>query len=297
MRRHIIPILKKENVRKMIKDCETNMVYLAEGLKHYPKVHANLTSAIQDAHIAISFLPGTASKKHVWARDFMPILLEKDKFLQYTYSPDYLKDEPEYIPDYPGICSQLNLGCTTTEIVLDGGNVIKCDDKVIMTNKIFQENPHYDSNSLIKELEELLQAEIIIIPWDKYEPYGHADGMVRYIDGNRVLLNNYINFDPYLRKRLLSALTPHFVIEELDYGCTKVSKTSWAYINFLQTESCIFVPGLNNPKDNLALEQIQHHYPGYKVRQIEGCEELVRDGGALNCISWNILTQRRNDEY
>lgn len=30
----------------------------------------------------------------------MPFQLEKDLFLQYRYSPDYLKGYPQYIPDY-----------------------------------------------------------------------------------------------------------------------------------------------------------------------------------------------------
>lgn len=60
-------------------------------------------------------------------------------------------------------------------------------------------------------LEDYLQVQIVIIPWDRYEIFGHSDGMVQWIEGNRVLMNNYINTDPAFRKKLLEALTPHFV--------------------------------------------------------------------------------------
>ena len=113
--------------------------------------------------------------------------------------------------------------------------------------------------------------------------------MVRWIEGDRVLLNNYADFDPDLRKELRKELSRHFTVEELKYGTTKHTKVSWAYINFLQTENCIFVPGLGIEEDVMAREQIQKLYPNYKVITIPDCLDIVRNGGALNCISWNIL--------
>jgi agmatine/peptidylarginine deiminase len=119
--------------------------------------------------------------------------------------------------------------------------------------------------------------------------YGHADGMVRYIRGNIVLLNNYVDFDKDLRQHLLENLSAHFIVEELEYELPLSSKMSWAYLNFLQTEKCIFVPGLSCKEDQKAVEQIQQLYPQQKVILIEGCRDIVKEGGALNCISWNIL--------
>ena len=276
----------------MILDNQTNKVYLAEGIGHYMPLCVNLINALHSEGIPFSFLPKTKSKKHVWARDYLPIQISECNYLRYVYSPDYLKGYEDYIPNYKGIDKDLKLNCTCTDIVLDGGNVIKCGHKVIMTDKILIENStRYKKNELLATLEKLLDADVILIPWDRYDEYGHADGMVRYIEGNRVLLNNYVDFDPYLRKRLLAALTPHFEVEELHYDTPRQSKYSWAYINYLQTEKCIFVPGLQIKEDLLALEQIQKFYPNHKVIWIDGCLDLVRDGGVLNCVSWNIYTQ------
>ena len=59
----------------MICDYQTNKVYLAEGIKGYPKVAENLLMALCDEGIDTDYLPQTKSKKHVWARDYMPIQL------------------------------------------------------------------------------------------------------------------------------------------------------------------------------------------------------------------------------
>ena len=50
------------------------------------------------------------------------------------------------------------------------------------------------------------------------------------------------------------------------------------------------MPGLGLEEDEKALEQIQTIYPDFKVILVPGCLELVRDGGALNCVTWNIRT-------
>lgn len=274
----------------MILDSQTNKVYLAAGLRKYEKACLNLLYELHNNHIHVEYLKYTQSYKHVWSRDYMPIQLQKDRFLLYKYKPDYLQGYKDYIPRYKAIAKNLGLNLIVTDIILDGGNIVKCKDKVIMTDKIFKENPKYQKHKLIEKLEKLIEVQIVIIPWDRYDMFGHADGMVRHITGNRVLLNNYSDIDTALRKRLLQALTPHFIVEELEYDTPRCSKQVWAYINFLQTNSCIFAPGLNIKEDSLALAQIQHYYPDFKVLQIRGCEELVRDGGALNCITWNILS-------
>lgn len=106
----------------------------------------------------------------------------------------------------------MELECVSTDIVLDGGNVVKCGDKVIMTDKIIDENPMRFYRDILRELENHFRAQIVLIPRDRY---GHADGMVRWIDGNRVLMNNYADFDPKLGKEVKAALFEHFTVEEL----------------------------------------------------------------------------------
>lgn len=280
----------------MINDYQTNKVYLAEGIKGYPKVAERLLWALYTEGIEEEYLPHTKSVKHVWARDYMPLQLDTDTFLQYRYSPDYLRGYPEYIPQYETIARSLKLKCRTTKLIIDGGNVVKCGGRVIMTDKVFKENPRYNAYYLQDMLERLFEAEVIIIPWDRYEIFGHADGMVRAIGDSYLLLNHYVDFDKDLRKRILRELGPTFCVEELHYDSPRCSRMSWAYLNFLQVKSRIFVPGLGIPEDAMALEQIQKLYPRHKVMLIPDCQDLVRDGGALNCVTWNIRTNYREQD-
>ena len=273
----------------MITNFETNKVYLAKGMKSEKYVNAtgHLLGALHNHKISWDFLPLTASPLHIWTRDYMPVQVSKEKFVCFNYSPDYLKDNPEYKPDTSAILSALGIHVLDSDIIVDGGNVIGCGNKVIMTDKIFRENPNYDRDVLIDTLGQLLEAEIVLIPEDYYDEYGHADGMVRYMGEGRVLLNNYCDFDKALRKRLLAALSPHFDITELHYG-THTDK-SWAYLNFLHVGHHIFIPMMDDKLAEVALMQISDAFPQCKCHLVYHYENIVCDGGALNCSTWNML--------
>lgn len=273
----------------MITHFETNKVFISKGLASsckYSRVAYGLLTAFDNCDVCWEYIPHTESDLHIWARDFMPVQVRKDKFICFCYNPDYLKDFPEYIPHMDEVLGSLDISVEFSKIIIDGGNVISCGDKVLMTDKIFTENPTYSKSILMDELSRLLEAEIVLIPWDKYEEYGHSDGMVRYMGQNRILINNYCDFDRHFRKRLVDILKHHFDIEELHYG--KYTRNSWAYINFLHLGEHIFIPALNEENDYKALSQIQAAFPLCKCHAIPYSSELVRDGGVLNCATWSI---------
>ena len=280
----------------MITNFETNNVLIAKGLTtpQYADATRHLLDIFHRHKIKWDFLSDTSSPFHIWARDYMPIQVSKDKFIRFNYSPDYLIDSPEYKPDTSAILSNLGFQVIDSDIIIDGGNVISCGNKVIMTDKIIRENPHYHVNTLIDKLSLLLEAEIILIPEDKYEEYGHADGMVRYMGNGKVLLNNYCDFDKTLRKKLLSALSPHFEIVELHYDA--YTDKSWAYINFLHVGRQLFVPMLKDKLAGIAFRQIVEAYPECECHQIWDCDSIVQEGGALNCCTWNILADLSEKE-
>ena len=273
----------------MITNFEINKVYLAKGMnsKKYVDATGSLLGTLHNYKIHWDFLPQTTSELHIWTRDYMPVQISKNKFVRFNYSPDYLKDNPEYKPNTSAILAELGLRVIDSDIILDGGNVISCCDKVIMTDKILRENPHYERNVLIDTLSQLLEAKVVLIPEDCYDVYGHADGMVRFMGNGRVLLNNYCDFDKALRKRLLAALSPHFCITELHYGA--YTDRSWAYINFLHVGQHILIPKIEDKLGEMAFKQIVDAFPQCYCHPVYHYKNIVQEGGALNCSTWTIL--------
>lgn len=185
-----------------------------------------------------------------------------------------------------------------------------------MVDKVFNENTHLRRDLLIKRLETYFNNEIIFLPWDKAEKYGHADGIVRYIDDERVLMTNYHQYSRNLANKFMKILSQHFNVEVLDYNVEKSCKHNWCYINFLRVSNKIVIPQLtwedysdpqsaaplpeggrakNSPKwyhshikeDEQALEQFQRIFPKCEIIPVS-CPQIVEQGGALNCISWNV---------
>ncbi|HEX7458716.1 MAG TPA: hypothetical protein VF301_09790 [Ginsengibacter sp.] len=73
----------------MITDKETNFLYLAENLrqKKYSAFFQRFEKVLKENSIKPEFLKKT---KDIWAVDYMPIQITKEKFVQFTYDPDYL---------------------------------------------------------------------------------------------------------------------------------------------------------------------------------------------------------------
>jgi agmatine deiminase len=274
----------------MINDFQTNTIYFSELLKtdsRFSKTSDQIISTLENFGAKIKFLPDT---KDIWARDYMPIQINDKRFIEYRYDPDYLQGNWKNSRDlktYPDIvCDSIQLSTEKSDLIMDGGNFVKSSDCVILTEKIVKENRlFYSKTDLIKKIQETFQVDkIVLIPQDKLDEYGHSDGMIRFIDNDTVLISHYYKSDSVMQNRLKQA---GLKTEFIDYKVKKRDKRNWAYLNFLQTKDLILIPEFGIDEDEQALEQIKDFYPAYKekIAQIE-MSEIVRFGGALNCITW-----------
>jgi len=280
----------------MITDKETNTIYFSEKLvEQSPEIAKQIFSTIEQLGSKPRFLPVT---KDIWARDYMPVQVNEHKFIQYTFYPDYLLKFENIKSDPDSICIDLNLYTVKSDIVLDGGNVVKSDNCVIMTDKIILENKDkYNKSQLLSTLKDLFEVDkIVLIPWDRGERYGHADGMVRFIDNETVLLQGYYNTrkdlfeDGFVDSLLDSLKENHLKYEFLNIDYNEKINAKFAYLNYLQTEDFILLPSLGIDTDDEALEkEIKKYFPAYKnkIRKIN-MNSIISRGGALNCISWTI---------
>lgn len=282
----------------MIIDCITNKVFLSELLKlKHNKFYSEFKNLINKNDIPQQILTNT---KDIWAIDFMPIQVRKDKFVQFTYNPDYLqysKALKDTISDVNLICKELNIQTVKSDIILDGGNVINTSDKVIMCDKVVRENHKILESDLKKQLSELFEVdEIIFIPTHPNDEFGHADGVVRMLDEHTVLINKYPAnsskdesvFAANSKKILQQA---GFETIEIPYNPYK-NKEYWhangVYINFLQMQDLIVLPIFNMKEDDIALKLFENLFPHITISTLN-CNEIAYLGGVLNCISWNIL--------
>lgn len=280
----------------MISDTETNFVLFSELLsKKYPEFCESLEVSLMRKGIRYSFIPDT---RDIWCRDYMPIQITRDRFVQFKYDPRYLRAKKyrDTITNTDRACEAIGIMPVKSDIRLDGGNVVTSGSKAIITDRIFSENPGRGKNRLVGELKELLQVKkIVIIPECPGDMTGHADGLVRFArgvgsDNDMVYVSDLSRVFPGYFSKLYSALTEAELIPiPMPYDSPKkydgIDATG-TYINYLQVGKYVFYPVFGS-RVNAFARKMFFEFFGSDAVPIEA-GKLAKKGGVLNCISWNI---------
>ncbi|HFA50608.1 MAG TPA: hypothetical protein ENJ95_16500 [Bacteroidetes bacterium] len=279
----------------MISGKETNKVYLSGKLhadKRFAKICNTLIKLLGKHGIKHAFLKAT---KDIWCRDYMPIQIEKGKFVQFRYEPSYLKDNLELLSDPKEICKANNIEPEFSNINLDGGNVVNWNNKAIISDRVFDENPEYlEKTKLINELENLLNVEMIIIPQINTDMTGHADGMVRFVDQNTILGNDRNQEYKYWRDGINKVLRKHNLeyidipfFENKEINKKYPDNAIGCYVNYLEVGNLILLPVFEvaGNKDNEVLELFKSIFSDRIIETIN-CNEIGFFGGLLNCTTW-----------
>jgi len=281
----------------MFENKNTNTVYLSELLRideRFKETCIHLEQILDRNNVKYKFLKST---KDIWCRDYMPIQVDKEKFIQFRYEPSYLKEKLSLQSDPKKVCNANRIEPEFSNINLDGGNIVNWNNRAIISDKVFDENPEYiDRSKLVDELEKLLNVEIIIIPRIKTDMTGHADGMVRFVDKNTILGNdrnqeykywkdginkvcknynlNYIDI-PFFKNKEINKKKPGNAI-----GC---------YVNYLEIDNLILLPIFEVPgnRDIEVLEKFKTIFPDRIIETIN-YNEIGYYGGLLNCTTWTI---------
>lgn len=272
----------------MITDNKTNKIYLSGLLpEKFTRFYNEFYKVLMENGITLELLPHT---NDIWAKDYMPVQVSESEFIRFKYDPDYLLPEP-----YPAsktdsklVCDAIGLKYSDSSINLDGGNVVRTNKKVIMCDKIINENKHISKAELERQIIELFQIEeLIFVPWEgeKIDFAGHADGMVRFIDDHTVFINDYDYHQNPLKKALKDAN-----LEWVPLPCDSLKNYNSAvgyYINFLQMEQAIIMPTFKRKDPEKALDILEDAFPKKLIVTVES-DEIAKWGGVLNCISWNV---------
>lgn len=263
------------------------MLYFSSLLKANPRCllsAENLFSALSDSGEKYTLFDGA---RDIWARDYMPVGTKGGQYISFRYEPNYLADDPQLRTNFKtDIAPHFTLSVTYSNINLDGGNVVfsPSKTKAVITDRVFSENPEYDKNTLLTELENLLEAEIIIIPSLISDMTGHADGVVRFVNENTVIGNASPYKNGYEQKVKMSLKKHGISCLDFPYFDSKGISAVGSYLNFLETEKHIFLPVFGDALDETALKCAREIF-NKKIIPVN-INEIAEEGGGLNCISW-----------
>ena len=304
---------KQTNENTLKKNFKEQTVYMSEKLMtKFPDACNRLIGILEKHSVKYAFLKGT---KDIWCRDYMPVQTESGKFIQFQYNPSYLKgnkDWEESRTDVEEVCRMNNIHAQISDINLDGGNVLICEGRAIISDRIFSENPEKTKQELIDELSKLLECEIIIIKAlnSKDEDFtGHADGMVRFVNKNTILGNRLVDDYKYIqddRRKIIEKYNLKYI--DVPFFTTDNRDSAIGiYVNYLEVNNLIVVPIFGREKDKEAVDIIQKDkeavdiiqkdkeavdiiqkaFPD-KVIETINYNEVAIKGGLLNCTTWVV---------
>jgi agmatine deiminase len=277
----------------MIIDQQTNKLYLSALIKEiYPQFHQNLAQKLDSIGITINYLNNT---KDIWCRDYMPIQVSEKWFVQFKFNPCYLnfKKYDKIRTNPKAVWDEMKLKVVESNIVLDGGNVVKWFDKAIITDRILKDNPGMSVSALYFGIKhELGVSQLTVIPELKKEMTGHADGILRFIEHDHLVINDFSKIDAeYAKKLKLCLLCAGFTFIELPNEFEKAENEiddRGDYVNFLEMENLVLIPAYNSEMDAVAELAYKEIFRDKKAIESIDCSEIAKEGGALNCITWNL---------
>lgn len=266
------------------------MLYLSSLLhdpKYYPAAD-NLFAALEGNGVPYTLLPST---RDIWLRDFMPVERRDGNYVSFRYEPSYLARYPHLRTDFRrDVSGQLPAfdRVIYSDINLDGGNVVfsPSKEKVIVSERVFAENPGWERGELVSKLKELLTAQVILIPTlsQREDMTGHADGMVRFLD-EHTALGNDTSDDNALEQKIKEVLGAQGIrVIDFPYYASRGISAEGCYLNFLQTPHHIFLPVFGIDMDEKAVRMAEELF-SQQVVPVR-INEIAGEGGCLNCISW-----------
>lgn len=283
----------------MITDRDTNFVFFSSLIRERQELKGfwrSLETTLKKAGIKYGFIHGT---NDLWCRDYMPIQLANDKYVQFVFDPSYYKTKKHRHlhtnTQQVKVDASFNFTLQDSGLLLDGGNLVRSKNTVVLTESIIKENGT-TKEELVPKLKQVLQVEhIYIIPKQPCDNSGHSDGMVRLLDDNTLLVADYQQELPYWKAKYERALkatglnlipfpgvATNIKNEEGEYaaiGC---------YINFAWIGNTILFPQFDLPEDKETLREAKQIFTGCKVLPVPAVD-LAMYCGVLNCATWNVF--------
>ena len=157
-------------------------------------------------------------------------------------------------------------------------------NQVIISDRVFLENPGCNREELTAKLSELLEAQLIIIESAKSDLTGHADGMVRFLDEQTLLINRTDCKKGLEQRQEKQLVSLGFKVIKFPYKQAHGDSAKGSYLNYLETDKNIFLPMFDILEDEIALKTAEELFTK-KVVPVK-IAAISEEGGVFNCISW-----------
>lgn len=239
----------------------------------------------------------TANVEDIWMRDFT--LVNPNNPVQFTYTDASVSaaQAEQTQQSFSVFAEATGIASRTSDLVLDGGNIVDNYQGDIITTTRFLE----DNNLSIAEGKQALAAaygaeRVAIIEPDE-DVLAHSDGMVAWLDGNTLLVNDYSQIDPELqdlvRTELLASF-PDVEIIEVPVAYRENAPGEWVgfssacgvNLNFVLTNSYVYVPTFGMSHDEQVLDIIRAN-TDKEVVPINA-EGVCGMGGSVRCLTLQL---------
>jgi agmatine/peptidylarginine deiminase len=267
----------------------------------YPEVFWPIKINLEVSGVEVKVIHKT---ENIWCRDWMPIQINGELFRFQYKTVEYSKWPQLDVSNEPWTGAFSSPIRTFPNIIIDGGNVVAGFGKVIMTDKVIKEN----GSSIVGQLEKLFNSQIIIVPTECGDDLGHSDGIVKFINADTVLINDYSRiakrdksfyaYENELENILRShGFAIHKIINTYDLWDWNMPERQFRqffpfadaygpgygyHINFLRVGSVILLPAMKIKQDAEAFETIRTHYSDCRIVMID-CSRISFEGGLVHC--------------
>ncbi len=249
-------------------------------------VFAELHEAFRALGIEGEVLTRSDSPLDIWIRDWGFV-----EGCYFQYDPPYAPDDytPEaIIKARAGLDKRTGIQPHSLPLKLDGGNLVHNGNVGIVTDRLVDHNSGMSKTEIEKAIISLGFERVVFIPAEKEDEIGHADGIVRFVSSEVLLVSHSSDAD-YRRKldavlqsaKLDCEIVPFPCFVDDDYD--GVSSAVGCYINFILTAQGAVLPTFDDPLDNQALAILEKHL-SLPIKTVKATA-LAKFGGVFNCAT------------
>lgn len=238
----------------------------------------------------------TADIYDIWMRDFTTVNPASPVQFTYTWASMTKAESREVQGSFSQFASSLSIAKASTELLIDGGNLVdNYNGRVITTTRFLEDNELTYAEG-VESLKSILNAnEVAIIAPDE-EVLAHADGMVSWIDANTLMINDYSE-DQAFRTLVMDELKTAFPgvnIIEVPVQYATNPPGQWdgfesacgINLNATTTYNSIYVPVFNMSHEQEVLKLMREN-TSKKVIEVNA-EGVCAMGGSVRCLTWQL---------